>query len=191
MLLQGQVSILAHSLGSVLCYEILCNQIHLFDQLERNLHDPIPKSDTSQADAASVKRQLKPIHPQASAEIPFAPMSSRDLEGDYAAPHSVPTAAARSDSNLSRSLDSRTIQKSKVRQWQLLQLVAGVPCVISCFLQVLTPLSTCLSYLFTDLCMPGGSNTWTLYVCLFTPVYVQLAPRMSIDTFYICLPAAT
>lgn len=40
MLLQGKVSILAHSLGSVLCYDILCNQPQLWDQLERNCHHP-------------------------------------------------------------------------------------------------------------------------------------------------------
>ena len=40
MLLQGKVSILAHSLGSVLCYDILCNQPQLWDQLEQNRHPP-------------------------------------------------------------------------------------------------------------------------------------------------------
>ena len=31
--LQGEISILAHSLGSVLCYDVLCNQPHLFASL--------------------------------------------------------------------------------------------------------------------------------------------------------------
>ena len=39
-LLQGKVSILAHSLGSVLCYDILCNQPQLWDQLDQNCHPP-------------------------------------------------------------------------------------------------------------------------------------------------------
>lgn len=45
MLLQGKVSILAHSLGSVLCYDILCNQPQLWDQLERNCHQQAQAMD--------------------------------------------------------------------------------------------------------------------------------------------------
>ena len=42
-------------------------------------------------------------------------MSSRDLEGDYAVPPSRLGAASSTEGSLSRSLDSRTTQKSKVR----------------------------------------------------------------------------
>ncbi|KAL3144354.1 hypothetical protein ABBQ32_004110 [Trebouxia sp. C0010 RCD-2024] len=102
---QGKVSVLAHSLGSVLCYEILCNQPHLFDHLEFNVHraaaptDPSRPSDpsksadtlndTQQSTASEAhQRQQQPLQQQkrkASTEIAFAPMSSRDLEDSYEA----------------------------------------------------------------------------------------------------------
>lgn len=99
------MSVLAHSLGSVLCYEILCNQPHLFDHLEFNVHraaaptDPSRPSDpsksadtlndTQQSTASEAhQRQQQPLQQQkrkASTEIAFAPMSSRDLEDSYEA----------------------------------------------------------------------------------------------------------
>ena len=108
--------------------------MHLFDQLEFNLHDPIPTSDQSATQAAPEKQpKLKPMHPQASAEIPFAPMSSRDLEGDYAVPPSRLGAASSTEGGLSRSLDSRTTQKSKVR------LVCKIACTQSIYFVFLGP----------------------------------------------------
>lgn len=103
---QGKVSILAHSLGSVLCYEILCNQPHLFDHLEFNIPSGTPApSDTSNAavsfhktqqSSASETQQQQPLkqqqqqHRQASTEIAFAPMSSRDLDNSSQAGKSCP-----------------------------------------------------------------------------------------------------
>lgn len=93
--MQGKVSILAHSLGSVLCYEILCNQPHLFEQLEFNLHGsqaPLDASTTAvslykaqRSTTSKAQQQQQPLqqqqqHRQAPTEIAFAPMSSRDLD---------------------------------------------------------------------------------------------------------------
>ena len=97
--LQGKVSLLAHSLGSVLCYEILCNQPHLFDQLEFNLHNTHlhkltsdSQSPTSQANQSAPQSSLQQLERrQASTEMLFAPMSSSDLDGDLTAPHSCPS----------------------------------------------------------------------------------------------------
>lgn len=104
--LQGKVSILAHSLGSVLCYEILCNQPHLFDHLEFTTHGTHTPSDTSkaaisfhktqQSSASEAQQQQQPWqqqqhhHRQASTEIAFAPMSSRDLDVSGQAARSCP-----------------------------------------------------------------------------------------------------
>ena len=103
--MQGKVSILAHSLGSVLCYEILCNQPHLFDHLEFNLNGlqaPLDTSKTAvsflktqQSTASKAQQQQQPQqqqqqHRQASTEIAFAPMSSRDLDDSYQAAKSCP-----------------------------------------------------------------------------------------------------
>ena len=54
MLLQGKVSILAHSLGSVLCYDILCNQPQLWDQLEQNGH-PAEHAQSMDIDSGGLK----------------------------------------------------------------------------------------------------------------------------------------
>ena len=101
--LQGKVSILAHSLGSVLCYEILCNQPHLFDHLEFNMHGTHAPSDTTRSGvalfksqhstASEVRQQQQPLQQQihqASTEIAFAPMSSRDLEDSCQTANSCP-----------------------------------------------------------------------------------------------------
>ena len=102
---QGKVSILAHSLGSVLCYEILCNQPHLFNHLEVNMHstpaptDPSRPSDppksadtpTNTQDSTASAGQQQPLQQQkrkGSTETAFAPMSSRDLEDSYQAARS-------------------------------------------------------------------------------------------------------
>lgn len=106
-MLQGKVSILAHSLGSVLCYQILCNQPHLFDHLEFKTHGgthaPSDTSDaaapfhkTQQSNASEAQQQQQSLkqqqqqHRQASTEIAFAPMSSRDLDDSGQAAKSCP-----------------------------------------------------------------------------------------------------
>lgn len=103
-MLQGKVSILAHSLGSVLCYEILCNQPHLFDHLEFNLHGShallntsktaVPFYKSQQPTALNLQQQpqqqRQQQHRQASTEIAFAPMSSRDLDDNHQAAKSCP-----------------------------------------------------------------------------------------------------
>ena len=103
--LQGKVSILAHSLGSVLCYEILCNQPHLFDHLEFNMHGShalldssntaVSSYDVQQSTASKAHQQQQPQqqqqpHRQASTDIAFAPMSSRDLDDSFQAAKSCP-----------------------------------------------------------------------------------------------------
>lgn len=106
IVLQGKVSILAHSLGSVLCYEILCNQPHLFDHLEFNMHgtpapsdpsDPSRLADTlynthHSTEGRQQQQQQQPTQKrQASTEIGFAPLNSTDLDDSYQAASSCPT----------------------------------------------------------------------------------------------------
>lgn len=102
--LQGKVSLLAHSLGSVLCYEILCNQPHLFDNLEFNLHkgdstslasaqEPPAQAQsqpTYQLAQSPLQQQQQQQQRQASTEIAFAAMNSSDLDGSLLAASSYP-----------------------------------------------------------------------------------------------------
>ena len=126
MCLQGKVSLLAHSLGSVLCYEILCNQPHLFDHLEFNIHNTDSPTDASQSSAAQTQseqsthsaqlpsrlqqeQQQQQQKRQASTEIVFAPMSSSDLDGSMVPQSSYPSyprQKARSPAAMSQSLGS-------------------------------------------------------------------------------------
>ena len=125
MPLQGKVSLLAHSLGSVLCYEILCNQPHLFDNLEFNLHKQgstfLASAQTSPAQAQSQptpQLEQSPLQQQqqqrqASTEIAFAAMNSSDLDGSYLAASSYPpypqqTAGSKGD--VSRNMASSGLQ---------------------------------------------------------------------------------
>ena len=136
--LQGKVSLLAHSLGSVLCYEILCNQPHLFDHLEFNIHSTDSPTDTSQLPAAQThseqstqsaqlplklqqqqqqqrQQQQQQQKRQASTEIVFAPMSSSDLDGSALPPSSYPPyprQSARSQAGMSQSSGSTAAPSS-------------------------------------------------------------------------------
>lgn len=53
--MQGEVSILAHSLGSVLCYDILCNQPHLHKSLRDKQDKAESKSETALASFGSMQ----------------------------------------------------------------------------------------------------------------------------------------
>ena len=58
---QGQVSIMAHSLGSVLCYDILCNQPGLFAALQRPPPSVIPPQEP---------QPKRPRHAPSDAQVP-------------------------------------------------------------------------------------------------------------------------
>lgn len=70
--LQGKVSILAHSLGTVLSYDILCNQPHLFAALEVNEGAPAPPPRPP----SSKRRRSSTTE---SSGAPVKPMSAADL----------------------------------------------------------------------------------------------------------------
>lgn len=134
---KGKVSLLAHSLGSVLCYEILCNQPHLFDHLEFNIHNTDSPTDAFQSSVAQTQseqsthlaqlpsklQQKQQQKRQASTEIVFAPMSSSDLDGSMVPPSSYPPyprQSVRSQGAMSQSLGSTatpscTAEESKLR----------------------------------------------------------------------------
>jgi hypothetical protein len=57
---QGSVSIMAHSLGSVLSYDVLCNQ----PQLHAALNLPRPSSQSPEAIQQSKRARLSPIDTQ-------------------------------------------------------------------------------------------------------------------------------
>lgn len=37
----GKVSVMGHSLGSIITYDILCNQPHLYSRLGVDIHEPL------------------------------------------------------------------------------------------------------------------------------------------------------
>lgn len=81
-MLQGEVSILAHSLGSVLCYDTLCNQPHLFEALqEKQQQQQLKPAAVGTAESPAEPLTLNPKPqppPQASTEL--LPFSSKDLD---------------------------------------------------------------------------------------------------------------
>lgn len=66
-LLQGSVSIMAHSLGSVLSYDVLCNQPHLY----AGLHLPQPPAHSPEAVQQSKRARLG----SADTQVPVFPPS--------------------------------------------------------------------------------------------------------------------
>ena len=74
-MLQGEVSILAHSLGSVLCYDTLCNQPHLFAALQEKQRQLKPAAI---GNAESLAEPPPQPPPRASTEL--LPFSSTDLD---------------------------------------------------------------------------------------------------------------
>ena len=75
-MLQGEVSILAHSLGSVLCYDTLCNQPHLFEALQEKQQQQLKPAAVGAAESPAESSPQPP--PQASTEL--LPFSSKDLD---------------------------------------------------------------------------------------------------------------
>jgi len=87
--MQGEVSILAHSLGSVLCYDILCNQPHLYARLleKRRQEDPSPERVTSPAGtpapAGSMQAmQIEDLDPSASGQVRLLGSCAQDAKAD-------------------------------------------------------------------------------------------------------------
>lgn len=69
--IQGEVSLLAHSLGSVLCYDVLCNQ-SLHSVSSKMDEDQYPVEETNSESLA--KMDLQP------SVSPLKPLSSVDLD---------------------------------------------------------------------------------------------------------------
>lgn len=67
VLLQGGVSVMAHSLGSVLSYDVLCNQPHLY----AGLHLPQPQAHSPEAVQQTKRARIDP----ADTQVPILPPS--------------------------------------------------------------------------------------------------------------------
>lgn len=66
--MQGEISILAHSLGSVLCYDVLSNQPHLHANLMQNIGRAKAEDETIMASFGSMQ-------PMQSSDLDVAALS--------------------------------------------------------------------------------------------------------------------
>jgi hypothetical protein len=79
---QGRVSILAHSLGTVLSYDVLCNQPHLFAALEVNEGAPSPPPHPPAA------KRPRPSTANGK-QRPLRPFTSSDLDASQVPSHAA------------------------------------------------------------------------------------------------------
>ncbi len=75
-MLQGEVSVLAHSLGSVLCYDILCNQPHLYAALRHRQGKDAEHTETKLACFGSMQpMQSSDLDPSKTLQVGSASKS--------------------------------------------------------------------------------------------------------------------